>query len=176
MAPRRRWVAALAALTTLMTTTTNDTGLSTEGEEPPRPLHDHTAEPLVAESMRNPAFQKRAKAGWAQHDPQTVAQVVLTAATLSALVLGASCYAWRNRKQHEGRHRYSRLAGEEPDKLRTLRLSPIGPSCRRDRHNWASISLVNLLSSYPATPQNVADAEAAARDGADAPSETSDAT
>lgn len=181
MAPGRRWVAALAALTTLMTTT-NDTRLAAEGEEPARRLPAHTAKPLVAESVRNPALQRprppgqdRSNTAWTQHDPQTVAQVVLTAATLSALVLGASCYAWRNRRQHGGHHhRYSKLAGDEPDKLRTLRLSPIGPSGRRDRHNWASISLVNLLSSYPA-PQNVAHPEAA-RDAADAPSETSGTT
>lgn len=167
-------MAALAALTTLMTST-NDPGLA-ESEEPPRRLPAHTAKPLVAQSALNhPAHGKRAGTGWTQHDPQTVAQVVLTAATLSALVLGASCYAWRNRRQHEARHRgYSKLASGEPDRMRTLRLSPLGPSAGRNRHNWASISLVNLLSSYPA-PQTDADPEAA-QDGADARSETSDTT
>ncbi|CAN7992819.1 unnamed protein product [Ixodes hexagonus] len=112
-------------------------------------------------------------------DLQTVTEIVLIAATLSALAVGVACYACRDKSPiHRGRRqrhaRYDRLEGTStPDAKTVLRLSPVGPACSLNRNNWASISLVNLLNSYPTSTSKMAiqDGDLGARFGS-----TSDTT
>ncbi|XP_049519106.1 uncharacterized protein LOC125943687 [Dermacentor silvarum] len=103
----RRWMTTLAALTTLMTSTTERTtpppppqlGGALRFDDQRQPLRARTAKPLRAQlAALTPSaatLERRAALRWGTRrlDLVTVAQVALTAATVSALVLGLSCYA-----------------------------------------------------------------------------------
>ncbi|XP_075536274.1 uncharacterized protein LOC142571642 [Dermacentor variabilis] len=165
----RRWMTTLAALTTLMTSTPERTpppqlGAALRFDDRPHPLRARTAKPLRGQPLGQLAalapsaatMERRAALRWGARrlDLVTVAQVVLTAATVSALALGLSCYACHSQraKRDSRRCRYAKVPDgtATPERRRTLRLSPIGPAARCGRDNWASISLVNLLNNYPA--------------------------
>ncbi|KAL1431228.1 hypothetical protein MTO96_014606 [Rhipicephalus appendiculatus] len=167
MVPPRRWITTLAALTTLMASATEPTPPQLgDGDGSPRiyhqphPLRARTAKPLVgrpaALAPSSVALERRTppRSRTQRFDLVTVAQVALTAATVSSLVLGLACYACHRQrvKRDDRRCRYAKVAdgAATPERRRTLRLSPIGPAARCNRDNWASISLVNLLNKYPA--------------------------
>ncbi|CAN8011839.1 unnamed protein product [Ixodes pacificus] len=113
----------------------------------------------VAQTVDLQPVRKQRQSGRSQQqeslDLQTVTGIVLTTATLSALIVGVACYACRSKSPaHRGSRgrcgKYVRLEGPStPDFKRTLRLSPVGPFFNVNRDQWASISLVNLLNTYP---------------------------
>ncbi|XP_077512535.1 uncharacterized protein LOC144123604 [Amblyomma americanum] len=174
----RRWMTTLAALTALMTSSNEEL----PNEATTLPLRAaRPAKHLVAQSALPPvALERREEPGGKIRRPDlmTAVQVLVTVATISALVLGLSCYACHNSKggssQERRRGGYARIAsGNAADGLRTLRLSPIGMASRFNRENWASISLVNLLNNYPT--RDVEACRGANDDGAE-DSGTSDVT
>ncbi|KAG0425828.1 hypothetical protein HPB47_027025 [Ixodes persulcatus] len=127
-------------------------------EIPPATAPRGRLSPAAQTVVLQPARKQRQSGPQQQQaslDLQTVTGIVLTTATLSALIVGVACYACRSKSPaHRGASgscgRYVRLEGPStPDFKRTLRLSPVGPFFNVNRDQWASISLVNLLNTYP---------------------------
>lgn len=149
------WVATLTTISYVLTTARSQSRLPDDGQAPD-PYPGRLEAFASASDYRSWQQHRQRSRSENKLEPHTVAQIVLTAATFSVLVLGIACYACHSKRVSTRRRRagrYDKLEGTStPDGQRqVLRLSPVGAAARMNRDNWASISLVNLLNSYPSS-------------------------